>query len=125
MREAMNSPRVLIVEDNDADYLLLRRQVIKLLTPSICSRAATRAELSAALVQDWELIITDYHLPDIEREELLDTIARAHPRTPCLVLSGSAYELEKVAAPDNVFSKLEKGDLAGLRSALNSDWLKD
>lgn len=125
MREAMNPPRVLIVEDNDADYLLLRRQVVKLLAPPICSRAATRAELSTALMQDWELIITDYHLPDIERKELLDAIARAHPRTPCLVLSGSSYELEDVAAPGNVFAKLEKGDFAGLRSALNGDWSND
>ena len=63
MPDAMNSLRVLIVEDNDADYLLLRRQVVKWLASSHCSRARTRAELLAELAREWELIIADCHLP--------------------------------------------------------------
>lgn len=114
--------RVLIVEDNDADYLLLLRQVERLLTPGFCSRVSNRAELTAALDQDWDLIVTDYHLFDIEEQELLEAISSIRSDTPCLVMSGSAHELQNIEMPANVFGTLEKGDHAGLREALTGNW---
>lgn len=118
------TPAILLVEDNESDYLLLLRQVGKLLTPRQCGRAGNHAELNATLDQPWDLIITDYHLTDIEGEALLAVIAAAQPQTPCLVLSGSARGLERLYAHANVFRVVEKGDNGALRSALTGHWHK-
>lgn len=117
-----SAPAILIAEDNEADYLLLLRQVTRIFSSARCSRVAARAELVAALARQWDLIITDYHLSDIEEKELLDIIALSQPGTPCLVLSGSTYELRDIAVPENVFRILEKGDHSGLKTALNNSW---
>lgn len=114
--------RILMIEDNDTDYLLLHRYIRKTWPAAICGRAARRAEVIDTLTQHWNLIITDYHLIDIEGSELLGTIAAKHPNTPCVILSGSILELREIDAPPNVFSRLEKGDYAGLSAALASDW---
>ena len=110
--------RGLIIEDNDTDYLLLERHLQKMLPTISCVRAENRAQVTAALTQPIDLIVTDYHLLDIEGNELLTTITGAQGNTPCILLSGSLYELDQVAAPHNVTAKLEKGDIPALRSAL-------
>lgn len=114
--------RILIVEDSDSDYLLLARQVGKSLHPCACVRAGNRSELVSALAQSWDLIITDFHLPDIEGQELVTTIAAARPDTPCLLLSGSMEGLDRVGVPSTVFRIMEKGDNAGLQAALLGSW---
>lgn len=119
-KRAANSLRVLIVEDSDTDYLLLERQLQKLLEPMICARAANRRELIEMLRQTWNIIISDYHLPDIEGEGLLALIAQSHHDTPCLLLSGSIDSMVPITMPANVVARLEKGDSAALRAALLS-----
>ncbi len=113
---------ILIVEDNETDYLLLLRQVKLALIDVTCARAENRAELQQALTQDWHLIITDFHLPDIEENELLNTIAAAHAETPCIVLSGSVTNLQNIPMPANVFDCIEKGNHQALHTALTRHW---
>ena len=110
--------QLLLVEDSDTDFLLLERQMQKMLAPIEITRAANRAELIVALQHDYDLIITDFHLPDIEGEGLLATIAAAHNQTPCLLLSGSSAEFNSIQAPPTVFAKLEKGNNSALRAAI-------
>lgn len=115
-------PRILIIEDNETDYLLLLRTVKKVLADVDCAHAGNRAELQRALTANWDLILTDFHLPDIEENELLDTIAAAQPKTPCIVLSGSADRLADIAMPGNVVHRIEKGNQPALHVALTSGW---
>ena len=110
--------QLLLVEDSDTDFLLLERQMQKMLAPIQITRAANRAELTVALQHDYDLIITDFHLPDIEGEGLLATIAAAHHQTPCLLLSGSSAEFDSIQAPPTVFAKLEKGNNSAFRAAI-------
>jgi hypothetical protein len=70
----------------------------------------------------WDLIITDYHLLDIQESELLAMIAASQPQTRCILWSGSMYELVDIDLPSNVMCKLEKGDYAGLNQALANSW---
>ncbi len=119
---ATQALRVLIVEDNETDYFLLERQVRKLLAPLICARAANRRELTELLQQSWNIIISDYHLPDIEEEGLLTLIAQWHRDTPCLLLSGSIDNLMSLTLPGNVFARIEKGNNAALQEALLGSW---
>lgn len=114
--------RVLIVEDTDTDYLLLERKVQQLLSPTTYARAANRSELTDLLRRPWDLIVSDYHLPDIEGEALLTLIEHSHLNTPCILLSGSIDSLVALDLPDNVFARIEKGNSAALRAALLGAW---
>lgn len=114
--------RVLIVEDTDTDYLLLERKVQQLLSPTTYARAANRSELTDLLRRPWDLIVSDYHLPDIEGEALLTLIEDCHLNTPCILLSGSIDSLVALDLPDNVFARVEKGNSAALRAALLGAW---
>lgn len=114
--------QVLIVEDTDTDYLLLERKVQKLLAPMACARAANRSELTALLQQPWDIIISDYHLQDIEGEALLTLIEQRHRNTPCILLSGSIDNLITLDLPDNVIARIEKGNSEALRAALLGPW---
>lgn len=110
--------RMLIVEDCDTDYILLERQLQKLLLLVECKRAANHRELIELLPGHWDLIISDYHLTDIEGEELLLLIAQSHIKTPCLLLSGSIEGATPLDALAHVYARLQKGDRAALRSAV-------
>lgn len=114
--------QILIVEDTDTDYLLLERKVQKLLEPKACVRAANRRELVEFLLQPWDLIISDYHLQDIEGEALVTLIEQSHRHTPCILLSGSIDSLVTLNLPDNVFARIEKGNNVALRDALLGVW---
>lgn len=111
--------RVLIVEDCETDYLILLRHLQKNLPGAMYHRAEHRAQLISALALQWDFIITDYHLLDIEGAELLTVITAASGNTPCILLSGSIAELDKTKTPDTICAKLEKGDFMGLRDVLH------
>lgn len=111
-------PRVLIIEDNETDCLLLQRFLAKRWANCEIDVADRRAQLDTTLMQDWDLIISDYHLLDIEGDELLQRIQATQPATPCLLMSGSLYEIRNIPVPENVFAKLEKGDYDALDAAL-------
>lgn len=110
--------RMLIVEDCDTDYILLEHQLQKLSLLVECKRAANRRELIELLPSRWDLIISDYHLTDIEGEELLLLIAQSHGNTPCLLLSGSIEGATPSDALAHVYARLQKGDRAALRAAV-------
>jgi DNA-binding NarL/FixJ family response regulator len=83
--------KILVVDD----HALVReglRQVLKgldnnvdVLEAGTCNRAF---EL-AGLHPDLDLVLLDYHLPDMNGLEALDIFARRHPELPIIILSGS------------------------------------
>jgi DNA-binding NarL/FixJ family response regulator len=85
------SLKILVVDD----HALIReglRQVLRglgdeveVLEAGSCERAFEIAEEQL----DLDLILLDYHLPDMNGLEALDVFARAHPELPIIVLSGS------------------------------------
>lgn len=115
--QARATLKLLLIEDSDTEFLLLERKMSKLLSPVKVSRAANGAELVNALQQPYDLIISDFHIPEAEGEALLSMIANAQPATPCILLSGSSYETFS-AQGAFIIAKLEKGDTEALRSAL-------
>lgn len=110
--------KILLIEDSDTEFLLLERKMQKSLAPVQISRAAKGSELTEALKQRYDLIISDFHIPEAEGETLLAIIANAQPETPCILMSGSSYEFSSVQTPSSVIAKLEKGDTDALRTAL-------
>lgn len=84
--------KILVVDD----HALVReglRQVLKNLDENVDVLEAGNCAAAFHLAQqhaDIDLILLDYHLPDISGLEALDTFGRKHPELPVLMLSGSA-----------------------------------
>lgn len=83
--------KILVVDD----HALVReglRQVLRGLEDDVdvleagsCTRAFELAQQESEL----DLVLLDYHLPDMNGLEALDVFARQHPALPIIVLSGS------------------------------------
>lgn len=121
--------KILVVDD----HALVReglRQVLKGLDEQVevleaphCARAF---EL-AALHPDLDLVLLDYHLPDMNGLEALDVFGKDHPELPIIMLSGSVNPrvmrqvLAKGAAGFLTKSGLSQELLAALRLVLAGD----
>lgn len=121
-----NTLKILVVDD----HALVReglRQVLKGLDEQVevleaphCGRAF---EL-AALHPDLDLVLLDYHLPDMNGLEALEVFGRDHPELPIVMLSGSINPrvmrqvLAKGAAGFLTKSGLSQELLAALRLVL-------
>ncbi|MCP5549652.1 MAG: response regulator [Akkermansiaceae bacterium] len=89
--------RILCVEDNEGDFLLLREHLRDAdldPVPDLC-RAATLAEAVETLGKEngeppVDIVLLDLSLPDSLGPETLDRIAEVAPRTPVTILSGNA-----------------------------------
>ena len=109
---------VLIAEDCDSDYILLEHQLKKLLLSVECERAANLRELTDQLRRRWDFIVSDYHLSDVEGEDLLSLVAQNHFDAPCLILSGLIESVPSIDALPNIHACIQKGDRAALRNAV-------
>lgn len=121
--------KILVVDD----HALVReglRQVLKGLDEHVevleaphCARAFELAALHA----DLDLVLLDYHLPDMNGLEALDVFGRDHPELPIMMLSGSVNPrimrqvLAKGAAGFLTKSGLSQELLAALRLVLAGD----
>ena len=83
---------ILIVDDHD----LVReglRQVLKALDEDLQILEAASCESAFGLAQqhpDLDLVLLDYHLPDMDGLSALSVLGREHPELPVIVLSGSS-----------------------------------
>ena len=97
---------LLIIEDNPADFLLLKRHLRKQGLEAACACVASTPELEAALEQrSWDAILADYNVPSMKFESSLALIQRRQPGLPVILLSGligeeRAVELLKVGVWD-------------------------
>jgi DNA-binding NarL/FixJ family response regulator len=121
--------KILIVDD----HALVReglRQVLKGLDEAVevldaptCARAFAHADAHA----DLDLVLLDYHLPDMDGLTALGLLRQSHPELPVFVLSGSASPqimtqvLARGAAGYMTKSSMSEELLVALRQVLNGD----
>lgn len=121
--------KILVVDD----HALVReglRQVLKGLDEQVevleAPHCAKAFEL-AALHADLDLVLLDYHLPDMNGLEALEVFGRDHPELPIIMLSGSVNPrimrqvLTKGAAGFLTKSGLSQELLSALRLVLAGD----
>jgi two-component system, LuxR family, sensor kinase FixL len=92
------SLRVLIVEDSEADTLLLLRHLRQGGFEPSYRRVETASAMQAALTaQAWDVIISDYRLPQFSGPEALQLLQTAGLDLPFILVSGAVGEELAVA----------------------------
>jgi PAS domain S-box-containing protein len=85
--------RVLIVEDSDSDAALVARLLRKAGYDIHEERVESAAEMSAALArQVWDVVISDYALPQFDAPAALSLLQQAGLDIPFIVVSGTIGE---------------------------------
>jgi signal transduction histidine kinase len=118
-----NSVRVLIVEDCEDDYELLRLTLSQAGLDPIALRVETLAEIQESLARkDWQIVFSDFDLPGFDGLRVLELVRAADPELPFFIVSGVIDEEQAVAAmkagaQDYFF----KGKLGRLGPAVNRE----
>ncbi len=94
----MRPLRVLFVEDSAADAELMLRALKAGGFDPVHERVETAATLRAALAGPWDVVLSDYYLPELEAPAALALVRERAPDLPFLVVSGSMGEDTAVAA---------------------------
>ncbi len=85
--------RVLIIEDSDDDEQLVLMELRRGGFAPVHERVQTAAELTAALDrQAWEVIISDYRMPDFSGPAALKLVRERLPDVPFIIVSGTIGE---------------------------------
>ncbi len=84
---------ILVVEDSDADFLLIERQLRKSGLPIRTMRVASGEALAVALpASSWDLVLTDFNVPGLDFYEGLRLIQERLPDRPVILVSGALGE---------------------------------
>ncbi len=100
--------RILVIEDVEADFLLLERHLRRQGLNVECRRVDGQIELVTALQSSWDLVLSDYKVPGIEFRASLQAIHASYPDLPVILVSGSvgeeaAVELLRLGVNDFIF----------------------
>lgn len=107
---------VLIVEDSENDTQLILRLLRKAGYDLVFERIETAEEMRSALhLRSWDIIISDYSLPQFDGRAALELASTQCPDTPFIVVSGTIGEDNAVAMMKaGAHDYLIKGNLARL-----------
>ncbi len=96
--------RLLVVEDDDADFQELKRLLESEASRLHLERARTRAEaLRLAEVQSYDLLLADYDLPDGKGIEIVSLLIGLGKSVPCILVTGKGGESLAAEAFHNGF----------------------
>lgn len=117
--------KVLLVEDNTSDALLLERHFSKAGYRPEIIRVETEAEMLHSLEESgesWDVILADYHLPAFSAPEALKVLKAAGYDIPFIVMSGAVSEETAVdAMRAGAHDYIAKQNLARLIPALERE----
>lgn len=123
--------KVLQIEDNDDDALLIIRSLHKFGYQTTSRRVETPQDLNNALNEEsWDIVLSDYAMPDFDGIAALEQVKK-YPHTPFILVSGAvgeeaAVEIMKAGAHDFIVKdKLERLGHAVDRSIRELAILKD
>ena len=115
--------RVLIVEDSEDDALLLLRELKRGGYDVQFERVETARAMLAALAQKtWDLILSDYSLPEFNAPQALEVLKASDLDLPFIIISGTIGEETAVAAlKAGANDFLTKGNFARLGPAIERE----
>ncbi len=90
MKETM---KILMIEDIEADYLLIERQIRQSNLPAEIRWVRDADGLAAALQEtDWDLILSDFNVPSLDFLESLEILKKRLRDVPLILVSGTIGE---------------------------------
>lgn len=84
--------RLLVVEDSEADYLLIQRQLRLNGIHFRCRRVDHMESLEEALAYPWDVILYDYEIPGLYFSRAVALIKARAEETPIILVSGTVNE---------------------------------
>jgi signal transduction histidine kinase len=119
----MGTPlRVLVVEDDEDDALLVLRALTRGGFDVTSLRVETPEEMSAALDQEWAIVISGDSMPRLGAPEALALLNERKLDLPFIIVSGTVGEQNAVAAlRAGAHDFLTKGDLTRLIPAIERE----
>jgi PAS domain S-box-containing protein len=88
---------ILMIEDTEADFLLVERFLKKQLPHFRSRRVTSNPELEAALAErSWDIVLSDYTVPGMDFLSNLNLIHERVPELPVILVSGSLGEEQAV-----------------------------
>ena len=115
--------RVLLVEDSEDDAALTLRQLKKAGYVTAYERVDTAKAMRAALAaNEWDIILSDYHMPEFSGPAALDVLRESGIDIPFIIISGAigeetAVEVMRAGAHDYIM----KDNLARLVPAIERE----
>ena len=93
------SLRVLLIEDSEDDAALVLRQLRQGGYEPIHQRVQTANDVTRALAsQEWDIVISDYAMPQFSGLDALTIVRRENPELPFILVSGTIGEETAVTA---------------------------
>src|SRR5215203_3757885 len=91
--------KVLVVEDSETDAELLLHALVRAGYKPTARRVDNAAQMESAIMQDsWDLIISDYVLPQFSGMEALKIVQRKGLDIPFIIVSGKIGEETAIEA---------------------------
>jgi len=84
--------KLLVIEDNPADFLLLERNLRQKGIAAEWRRIFSDVELNDALQTEWDVVLADFNVPGMDFRTTLQRIQAHHPDLPVIMVSGSVGE---------------------------------
>ena len=110
----------LVIEDEEADFLLLERYLKRHFPGSRYQRVASRRDLGEALASGgWDVVLSDYTVPGMNFREGKDLVLSHSSDLPFILVSGSVGEEESVElVKQGVWDFVLKDNMVRLASAI-------
>jgi len=91
--------RVLLIEDSENDAVLLLRELKRSGYDPVSERVCTASDLNTAIeTQSWDIIISDFVMPQFSGPEALKIIREKSPVVPVIIMSGKISDETAVTA---------------------------
>ncbi|WP_230198994.1 response regulator [Geotalea daltonii] len=115
--------RILLVEDSEEDVLLLLRVLKDGGFEPVWQRVETAADMGRALAeQKWDLVISDYNMPQFDALEALNILHGSNLDLPFIIVSGKIGEDLAIAAmKSGAHDYLMKDNLSRLMPAVDRE----
>jgi len=89
---------ILMIEDSQADFLLIERQLEQQGVLASCRRVASFEQLTAEIGRrPWDVVLSDFTIPHLDFFECLDLVLTRLPDVPVIVVSGTIGEERAVS----------------------------
>jgi signal transduction histidine kinase/DNA-binding response OmpR family regulator len=114
-----NPLRLLMIEDDENDELLLSRELIRAGYDLEYERVCTREDVERACAREWDIAITDWAMPNLSGLDAFRIVHARLPDLPVIMVSGTIGEDVAVSAlKAGVDDFMTKGKFARLVPAI-------